>query len=131
MHGRLSKFIAQDRYKDIVAFHGLANEPKMTALDPEDVISWTQDDYEKVRRNGFGAVVFGTDFMGLKKWKGQLSYLCCLALDVDQYVIFNPELELIAYPHRRKIEYAFAGWSTQADESMDTSSDFGPTLFAE
>ncbi|PKS11520.1 hypothetical protein jhhlp_003285 [Lomentospora prolificans] len=130
VHDKLSKFFAQDRYKNIITFYGLANEPKMTALDPDAVISWTSEAYKTVRDNGVDAiVVFGDGFMGLSKWKGKLSGLSDLALDVHQYVIFNKNQ--IVYTHKEKVEYACDGWTKQAVESMDTSTGFGPTLFAE
>lgn len=130
VHDRLSRFFAQDRYRNIVAFYGLANEPRMTALDADEVLAWTREAYETVRANGIDAVVvFGDGFMGLSKWKGKLAGLEGLALDVHQYVIFNTNQ--IVYTHREKVEYACSGWSKQAVESMDTATGFGPTLFAE
>ncbi|SPO05006.1 related to glucan 1,3-beta-glucosidase [Cephalotrichum gorgonifer] len=130
MHDRLSKFFAQDRYKNIVAFYGLANEPKMTELEVSAVVSWTEEAYKLVRGNGVEAVVvFGDGFMGLGKWKGQLSGLEGLALDVHQYLIFNTNQ--VVYTHKKKVEYACDGWSKQSVDSMDTSTGFGPTLFAE
>lgn len=130
MHDRLSKFFAQDRYKNIISFYGLANEPKMTRLDSDAVVSWTQDAFDLVRRNGIDAVVvFGDGFMGLNKWQGVLSGNDGLALDVHQYLIFNKNQ--ITYTHRKKVEYACDGWSKQTEQSMDTSTGFGPTLFAE
>lgn len=130
IHDKLSKFFAQDRYKNIISHYGLANEPKMTALDPEAVISWTSDAYKLIRDNGVSAViVFGDGFMGLGKWKGRLTGLKDLALDVHQYVIFNKNQ--IVFTHKEKIQYACQGWTKQALESMDTSTGFGPTLFAE
>ena len=130
MHKRLSKFFAQDRYKNIVSHYGLANEPKMTELALDEVISWTEDAIDLVRDNGIKAIiVFGDGFMGLKKWQGKLQGRKDLALDVHQYVIFNPGQ--IAYTHKKKVEYACDGWSKQTTESMDTATGFGPTLFAE
>lgn len=130
LHEKLSKFFAQDRYRNIITFYGLVNEPKMTALEPDDVVSWTRDAYKLVRDNGIKAVVvFGDGFMGHKKWQGVLSGLDDLALDLHQYVIFNPGQ--ISYTHKKKVEYACDGWSKQALESMDTDTGFGPTLFAE
>lgn len=131
VHDRLSKFFAQDRYKNIIAFYGLANEPKMTALDASAVTTWTAQAYELVRDNGVKAVqVFGDGFMGLDNWQGQLTgYGDTLALDVHQYVIFN--VNQIVFTHQEKIKYACDGWTAQSIESMDTDTGFGPTLFAE
>ncbi|TLS22979.1 uncharacterized protein PpBr36_06107 [Pyricularia pennisetigena] len=132
IHDRLSKFFAQDRYRNIITHYGLANEPKMTALRAQDVVDWTSKAYDLVRKNGVkdAIVVFGDGFMGLYKWQGQLTgYGNGLALDVHQYVIFNSEQ--IAFNHTRKIEYACDGWTKQTQESMNTATGFGPTLIAE
>jgi glucan 1,3-beta-glucosidase len=102
----------------------------MTYLPVDAVISWTEDAYNLVRRNGVEAViVFGDGFMGLGNWQGKLTGLSNLALDVHQYVIFNANQ--IVFTHTEKIKYACEGWAKQAVESMDTSTGFGPTIFAE
>jgi glucan 1,3-beta-glucosidase len=130
IHDRLSKFFAQDRYKNIISHYGLVNEPKMTQLDVAAVVSWTKSAYDVVRKNGIDAVVvFGDGFMGLDNWKGKLSGNKNLALDVHQYVIFNADQ--IAMTRAEKVSYACDGWSNQTDRSMDTSTGYGPTLFAE
>jgi glucan 1,3-beta-glucosidase len=130
VHDRLSKFFAQDRYKNIITYYGLANEPKMTYLSVGDVISWTQSAYKLIRANGVNAIlVFGDGFMGLGNWKGLLSGYNDMALDVHQYVIFNTNQ--IVFTHQKKIQYACAGWTQQAQESMSTATGYGPTLFAE
>ncbi|KAI6711218.1 hypothetical protein PZA11_000296 [Diplocarpon coronariae] len=130
IHDQLSQFFAQDRYKNILAFYGLANEPKMTALAVSDVISWTSEAFNLVRKNGIAAyVVFGDGFMGLDKWQGQLTSYDGLVLDVHQYVIFNKNQ--IDFKHSKKIDYACSDWSSQAEQSMSVSTGFGPTIFAE
>jgi glucan 1,3-beta-glucosidase len=130
MHDKLSKFFAQDRYKNIVTFYGLANEPKMTALKQEDVLAWTTNAYTLVRKNGITAnVVFGDGFMGLDNWQGKLTGLSGLVLDVHQYVIFNSGQ--ISYNHTQKVDYACSGWTEQATKSMNVATGFGPTIFAE
>jgi len=130
LHDRLSKFFAQDRYKNIVSFYGLVNEPKMTALKESDVISWTQSAYTLVRKNGITAnVVFGDGFMGLPKWKGQLQGNSGLVLDAHQYVIFNKDL--INFDHSKKVNYACNDWTSQSEQSMNVATGFGPTIFAE
>lgn len=129
-HDKLSKFFAQDRYKNVIAFYGLANEPKMTELSTSSVIQWTEDAYKLVRDNGVKApVVFGDGFMGLHNWQGQMTGYDDLVLDVHQYVIFNTDQ--IAFSHQKKVEYACDGWTKQAEESMDRSTGYGPTMFAE
>ncbi|KAL5318604.1 hypothetical protein ACEPPN_013667 [Leptodophora sp. 'Broadleaf-Isolate-01'] len=130
VHDQLSQFFAQDRYKNIVTFYGLANEPKMTALQTSDVLAWTVSAYELVRKNGINAyVVFGDGFMGLGNWKGKLSGYDGLVLDVHQYVIFNKNQ--IDFTHSKKVDYACSDWSTQTEQSMSVSTGFGPTIFAE
>ncbi|KAI0189645.1 glycoside hydrolase family 5 protein [Astrocystis sublimbata] len=130
VHDRLSKFFAQDRYKNILAFYGLANEPQMVRLSVEAVVSWTEEAFKLVRSNGVKAqVVFGDGFMGLENWQGKLTGYPDLILDVHQYVIFNNDL--IKFTHKKKIDYACTGWTQQAQVSLDTSTGYGPTMFAE
>lgn len=130
VHDRLSQFFAQDRYKNIVTFYGLANEPRMVDLAADDVTAWTSDAFQLVRKNGIKAqVVFGDGFMGLGNWQGRLQGLDGLVLDVHQYVIFNKDQ--IVYTHKEKVEYACDGWTKQTQQSMDRSTGFGPTMFAE
>ena len=131
MHDRLSKFFAQDRYRNIISHYGLANEPKMTFLPASSVIDWTGKVHNMVRSNGMKdtVVVFGDGFMGLNKWQGKLTGLDNLALDIHQYVIFNNNQ--IVYNHTAKVRYACEGWTQQTEQSMDTKTGFGPTLVAE
>ncbi|KAI1498102.1 glycoside hydrolase superfamily [Biscogniauxia marginata] len=130
VHDRLSKFFAQDRYKNIVTFYGLANEPQMVRLSADAVISWTSTAFDLVRGNGYaGNIVFGDGFMGLANWQGRLTGMSGLVLDVHQYVIFNNDQ--IVYTHQEKVKYACDGWTEQAEQSMDTSTGYGPTMFAE
>lgn len=105
MHGRLSKVFAQDRYKNVIAFYGLANEPKMTELASEAVVSWTQDADEKVRGNGIEVdLAFGDGFMGLKKWKGKLTGLATSRWTCTS--TSSSTQTKSPYTHRKKIEYA-------------------------
>lgn len=130
IHDQLSKFFAQDRYKNVISHYGLANEPRMTYLAASDVISWTESAYKTVKENGVEAlVVFGDGFMGLNNWQGKMTGYDDLVLDVHQYVVFNENQ--IDYTHKEKITYACEGWTEQAEESMDTSTGYGPTMFAE
>lgn len=131
IHDKLSKFFAQDRYRNIISHYGLANEPRMTFLSESAVIDWTSSAYKLVRANGISdaVVVFGDGFMGLHNWQGKLTGLENLALDVHQYVIFNTNQ--IVFDHEAKVKYACDGWTKQTLQSMDTSTGFGPTLVAE
>jgi glucan 1,3-beta-glucosidase len=130
IHTQLATFFSQDRYKNIIAFYGLVNEPKMTALPEADVLEWTTNAYQVVRKAGCNAnLVFGDGFRGLAKWQGELQGMDGLVLDVHQYVIFN--VNQVVYPHEQKVTYACTGWTQQTKQSMDVSTGFGPTLFAE
>ncbi|KAI1069623.1 hypothetical protein LB507_008405 [Fusarium sp. FIESC RH6] len=130
IHERLSKFFAQPRYKNIITHYGLANEPRMTSLKTSDVVQWTEDAYKIVRKNGVKAlVVFGDGFMGLENWQGLMTGYDDMVLDVHQYVIFNENQ--IDFTHKKKVEYACKGWTEQAEISMDRSTGYGPTIFAE
>ncbi|KAL5598619.1 hypothetical protein BROUX41_003457 [Berkeleyomyces rouxiae] len=131
IHDKLSKFFAQDRYKNLIAFYGLANEPRMTSLSVSAVVNWTESAFKIVRDNGIQApMVFGDGFMGLENWKGLMTgYGDSLVLDVHQYVIFDANL--IVFSHADKIKYACNTWTSQAEKSSDTSTGFGPTMFAE
>lgn len=130
IHDQLSQFFAQDRYKNIIAFYGLANEPKMTALVESDVLSWTASAYEIVSGNGVDAyVVFGDGFMGLDNWQGKLTGYSNLVLDAHQYVIFN--VNQIDFNHTTKVSYACTDWTSQSLASLSTTTGFGPTIFAE
>ncbi|KAJ8126442.1 hypothetical protein O1611_g7196 [Lasiodiplodia mahajangana] len=131
VHDRLSKFFAQDRYKNIITFYGLANEPQMVQLSASAVVAWTEQTYKMIRANGltWPNVVFGDGFMGLANWQGLLTGYPTLILDVHQYVIFNNDL--IKFTHQEKIQYACSDWTEQAEQSLDTSTGYGPTMFAE
>lgn len=133
VHDRLSKFFAQPRYANVISHYGLANEPRMTVISATEVINWTSTVYSMVRANGLAndtVVVFGDGFRGLDAWQGELSgYGDGLALDVHQYVIFNNAQ--IVYNHTEKVRYACEGWTEQTEQSMDTSTGFGPTMVAE
>jgi glucan 1,3-beta-glucosidase len=130
VHDQLSQFFAQDRYKNIISFYGLANEPKMTYLVESEVLDWTASAYTLVRKNGMNAyVVFGDGFMGLAKWQGLLQGYDGMVLDAHQYVIFN--VNQIDYNHTTKVNYACSGWTEQTEQSMNVATGFGPTIFAE
>ncbi|RFU32771.1 hypothetical protein B7463_g3530, partial [Scytalidium lignicola] len=129
VHNQLSQFFAQPRYQNIISFYGLANEPKMIVLDTNSVIEWTTNAYNLVRKNGINAyVVFGDGFLGLPKWQGELQNNG-MVLDAHQYVIFNAGQ--INFNHTAKVQYACSGWTQQAEQSMNTATGFGPTIFAE
>ncbi|KAF4125582.1 glucan 1,3-beta-glucosidase [Geosmithia morbida] len=130
VHDRLSRFFAQDRYRNIITHYGLANEPRMVELEADKVVAWTEKAYGLVKGNGIGGlVVFGDGFMGLENWQGLMTGYDDLVLDVHQYVVFNDDL--ISFTHKRKIQYACSGWTQQTELSLDPSQGYGPSLFAE
>lgn len=120
LHTQLSTFFAQPRYKNLITIYGLVNEPRMSALDIDDVVSWTASAVQTVRKSGLKQVIaFGDGFLGLSKWQGKLQGLDGLVLDAHQYVIFNPDQ--IKFTHQKKIQYACDGWTGQMKASMDVS----------
>lgn len=130
IHKMMATFFSQPRYKNIIAFYGLVNEPKMTALKVSDVNAWTGKAYKVIREAGITApLIFGDGFMGLENWQGQLTGYKDLVLDVHQYLIFN--VGQIVFGHKDKVTYACNGWTDQAQISMDVRTGFGPTIFAE
>lgn len=121
IHGQLAEFFSQPRYRNIVTMYGLVNEPKMTELDADRVIKWTEQAHKVVRDKGYkGEIIFGDGFRGLATWKGAFSGLDGMLLDVHQYVIFNTQQ--ISLTHGGKIEFACKDWGAQILASMDPSS---------
>ena len=120
IHGQLSAFFAQPRYKNVIAIYGLANEPKMIKLDTNSVLTWTTNAVNQVRKNGIKqTIAIGDGFLGLPKWQGKLQGLQGLVLDSHPYTIFNPQQ--IVFTHQKKISYACTDWQDQQRTSMDTS----------
>lgn len=106
MHAKLSKFFAQERYKNIVTVYGLVNEPNMMQLNATTVIDWTKQAYSVVRDGGYeNYIVFGDGFRGVASWKSVFpeSSFPNMVLDVHQYLIFDSAL--IAMTHSAKINY--------------------------
>jgi glucan 1,3-beta-glucosidase len=120
LHAQLSAFFAQPRYRNVVVIYGLVNEPKMSSLNVEDVVTWTESAVRVVRENGIKQMIaFGDGFLGLLQWKGKFQGFNGLVLDAHQYTIFNPNE--IVFSHQKKIEYACSGWSELFEKSMDVS----------
>ncbi|KAG9672341.1 glycoside hydrolase, partial [Aureobasidium melanogenum] len=130
IHSQLSTFFAQPRYKNIIAIYGLVNEPKMTYLDVDTVLTWTKTAIQKIRSNNMTAIItFGDGFRGLDNWQGELQDFDNLLLDVHQYVIFNNQQ--IALDHAAKVDFACGGWTNQTLRSSNKATGFGPTLCGE
>jgi len=130
LHVQLAKFFAQDRYKNVVAFYGLLNEPAR-ALSQDDLIAWTEQAYKIVKDNGVTAVqVFSESMRGLPPWAGKLTgYGDSLVLDVHQYTIFDNGL--IGIKHAERANFACKSYTDQVATSMDAARGFGPTMVGE
>ncbi|KAH8878926.1 glycoside hydrolase [Thozetella sp. PMI_491] len=130
IHNSLSKFFAQDRYKNVIAFYGLVNEPGK-AITQDDLVTWHAEAYKIVKDNGVTAAqVFSDCLLGLPAWKGKLQgYGDSLVVDAHQYTLFDDNL--IALKHAGKIQFACQTYSEQVTLSVDTSTGFGPTMVGE
>ncbi|KAK6508610.1 hypothetical protein TWF506_010694 [Arthrobotrys conoides] len=130
IHDKLSKFFAQERYKNIIAFYGLANEPGRDH-DINLLIQWTQAAYKIVKDNGIDASqVMSDSLRGLGEWHGRMTGLGdSMVLDGHEYVIFDNAL--LSKTHTEKIEFACKIWVDQITGSMNTATGFGPTMVGE
>jgi glucan 1,3-beta-glucosidase len=127
IHRQLSQFFAQPRYKNVIAFYGLVNEPHRL-IPMEDLNSWTRQAYDIVRNNGVTATqIFSESMRGLSAWAGQLQgYGDTLALDVHQYTLFDNAL--IGLKHVDRISFACGSYKDEITHSM---TGFGPTMAGE
>lgn len=132
IHDQLSKFFSQDRYKNVVTFYGLVNEPKMINMDdPSKVIAWNQKAIDLVRKNGIKqTLVFGDGFLALTEWKSTMKGVDDnLMIDTHQYQIFNTgQLKL---KHADKINLACSGWTGIMTVSNNPDTGWGPTINGE
>ena len=119
IHGQLSTFFAQPRYKSVVGIYGLVNEPKMISLPTNVVLDWTTKAIDIVRKSGMTQLIaFGDGFLGLPNWQGKLQGIQNIVMDAHQYVIFNTDQ--IAFDHKAKLNFACGGWAGQMTQSMNT-----------
>jgi glucan 1,3-beta-glucosidase len=123
-HDKVSKFFSQDRYKNVVAIYGLANEPYMLSLDIQKVLNWTSTATELVQKNGISAwVAFHDGFLNLSKWKSMLkSGPSELLLDTHQYTIFNTAQ--IVLNHTAKVNLVCNDWHAMIGEINTTSAGY-------
>jgi glucan 1,3-beta-glucosidase len=121
IHNQLSKFFAQDRYKNVVTMYGLVNEPKMMALPMQTILAWNEQAIDVIRKNGIKQyITFGDGFLGLSKWNDQFKDVDpALVMDTHQYVIFNNEQ--LAFTHQNKINMACQGWSSMLSVANNPS----------
>ncbi|KAJ5168566.1 glucan 1-3-beta-glucosidase D [Penicillium canariense] len=131
IHNQLSQFFAQDRYKNVVTIYGLVNEPLMLSLPTEQVLNWTQEAAELVRKNGVDAtIVFHDGFLNLAKWDSMFKdHPDNMYLDTHQYTTFNTGE--IALNHTAKIEIICSSWYSMIQSINSTSSGWGPTICGE
>ncbi|KAH8657940.1 glycoside hydrolase superfamily [Xylariales sp. PMI_506] len=131
IHNQLSTFFGQDRYKNVVAFYGLANEPGQS-IPVDALANWTATAYEIVRGNGVEAPqIFSESMKGLSAWAGELTgYGDSLVIDVHEYTVFDPYL--IGLKHGAKMSFACDTYGTTLTASMaGGSKGFGPTMVGE
>lgn len=121
IHGQLSLFFAQERYRNIVTIYGLVNEPKLMSLPVQAVLDWNDKAIAIVRKNGMKQyIAFGDGFLGLNKWNNMFKDVdSALIMDTHQYVIFN--VEQLAFTHQNKINMACQGWSSMLSQANNPS----------
>ncbi|RHZ46567.1 putative exo-beta-1,3-glucanase [Aspergillus thermomutatus] len=130
-HDSVSKFFAQDRYKNVVTIYGLVNEPLMLSLSVEDVLNWTTEATKLVQKNGITAYVALHDgFLNLSKWKSMLKDRPDkMLLDTHQYTIFNTGQ--IVLNHTARVNLVCNDWYNMIKEINSTSTGWGPTICGE
>ncbi|KAI5291162.1 hypothetical protein KEM54_006073 [Ascosphaera aggregata] len=135
IHDQLSKFFAQDRYKNVIGIYGLANEPLMINLNITDVINWNVQAIKTVRDNGLKQwIAFGDGFLKLTRWRTMMQNVDDkLMLDTHQYTIFN--LGQIGMTHEAKLKQVCSddtgGWIKMLEDSNTRGNGFGPTICGE
>lgn len=131
IHDQLSKFFAQDRYKNVVTIYGLVNEPKMLVIPPDSVIEWNKKAVSVIRGNGIDQdLVFGDGFLSLADWDDMFQGVDDrLVMDTHQYQIFNTgQLKL---KHKDKINLACSGWTGLLVAANNPQTGWGPVLDGE
>ncbi|KAL9113846.1 MAG: hypothetical protein Q9227_001980 [Pyrenula ochraceoflavens] len=131
IHNQLSKFFAQDRYKNVVTIYGLVNEPKMMAIPVDSVLDWNTQAVKIVRGNGLQQYIsFGDGFLGLDKWENMFKdHDAKMVMDTHQYAIFNTGQ--LAFTHPSKISLACSGWGGLISKSNNPSTGWGPLFCGE
>jgi glucan 1,3-beta-glucosidase len=121
IHNQLSQFFAQDRYKNVVAFYGLVNEPKMLEIPIQAVIDWNTKAVQMIRRNGMTQhIVFGDGFLALNQWDQMFKNVDSgLVMDTHQYEIFN--VAQLNLTHQNKINVACSSWPSLMSTASNPS----------
>lgn len=130
IHQQLSTFFAQERYKNVIAFYGLVNEPS-ASISLTDIVNWTADAYKIVKDDAMNAPqVFSDSELGVAAWQGQLQgYGNSLVIDMHQYTIFDDNL--IAFNHTERIAFACGAWVGQLKAGINPATGFGPVMVGE
>lgn len=132
IHDSMSKFFAQDRYKNVVTLYGLVNEPKMINMDdPSKVIAWNQQAIDLVRKNGMEQqLIFGDGFLALAEWENTMKGVDGkLMIDTHQYQIFD--VGQLKLKHADKINLVCSGWKGIIVVSNNPTTGWGPTINGE
>lgn len=129
LHDSLSKFFAQDRYKNIVTIYGLVNEPLMLSLPIKDVLEWTTEVTKLVQGNNITAwIAFHDGFLNLSKWKKMLKgddVPDNMLLDTHQYTIFNTGQ--IVLKHADRVNLICNDWYHMIQEINTTDAGYLPS----
>ncbi|TLD28035.1 beta-glucosidase 6 [Venturia nashicola] len=104
IHNMLSKFFTQPRYKNIITFYGLVNEPSKN-IPQEDLVAWTKKAIDIVKGNGLNAVqIFSEGMRGLEAWSGKMTgYGNTVLVDVHEYTLFD--LHTIGFKHTERVSF--------------------------
>ncbi|KAI9925227.1 hypothetical protein ASPWEDRAFT_164292 [Aspergillus wentii DTO 134E9] len=132
LHDQLSKFFAQDRYKNVVTIYGLVNEPLMLTLPVEEVLNWTTDATKIVQKNNITALIVLHDgFLNLSKWKKmyKTDRPERMILDTHQYTTFNTGQ--LVLNHTSRINLVCNDWYHMIQQINTTDEGWGPTMCGE
>lgn len=121
IHDQLSKFFAQDRYKNILTIYGLVNEPFMLSLPVKEVLQWSVEATKLIQKNGIKSYIAIHDgFLNLSKWKAMLKDRPPkMMLDTHQYTTFN--VGQIGLNHTAKVEEICKSWYPMLSNINSTS----------
>lgn len=124
IHNQLSKFFAQDRYKNVLTIYGLVNEPLMLSLPIKNVLQWTVNTTQMVQANGITAwVALHDGFLSLAKWHNMLQHRPNkMMLDTHQYTIFNKGE--IVLNHTAKVDLICNSWYDMISKVNSTSKGY-------
>lgn len=124
IHDQVSRFFAQDRYKNILTIYGLVNEPLMLQLPIKDVLEWSRAATKMIQDNGIKAYVAIHDgFLNLQKWDKMLQDRPPrMILDTHQYTTFN--VDLLALNHTAKVNEICDSWYNMISNINSTSTGY-------